>query len=111
MSDISLDSAQLRAHEALNNPDFKKLAQRKNSVSAALTIAMLLVYYGFITLLAYDKDLLGHKISTHTTLGMPIGIGVILLSWLLTGVYVRWANREYDALVAQVRAELQADTR
>ena len=72
-----------------------------------LTILTLLVYYGFIFLVAFKKSVFGIKITTNITLGIPIGIGVIVASWLLTGIYVRWANNRYDTLVQSVRDKVE----
>ena len=57
--------------------EFLALRRRKNRVALLLTLAMFAVYYGFIALMAYGKDFLGTKISGATTVGIPIGIGVI----------------------------------
>ena len=64
---------------------------------------MLLVYYGYIGLIAFDKELLARPLGTGvTTLGIPIGIGVIVFTVLITGFYVRRANSEYDRLTAEI---------
>lgn len=91
----------------LQDPDFLRLVKRRNAVSLGLTLLAAGVYYGFLLLLAYGKPVLARPFSGNITLGIPLGIGVILASWLLTGAYVRWANREYDALVSRVRAKAQ----
>jgi uncharacterized membrane protein (DUF485 family) len=96
--------ADLRA--LLNDPDFVSLCRRRNRISAVLTALTLLVYYGFIFLLAFDRDFFGRKISERITVGIPIGIGVIVVSWILTGIYVAWANSRYDAMVARLKGKL-----
>jgi uncharacterized membrane protein (DUF485 family) len=63
----------------------------------------MLVYNGFIALIAFKRDLFGVPLGGGLTLGIPLGIGVILACSLLTGVYVRWANKRYDAMVAELR--------
>ena len=68
-----------------------------------LTLLMLLVYYGYIGLIAFDKELLARPLGSGvTTLGIPIGIGVIVFTVLITGFYVRRANSEYDRLTAEI---------
>lgn len=84
------------------DPEFQNLARRKNSLSLTLSLLMFGVYFGFIALLAYAPDALRARAGA-ATLGIPIGIGVILFAWILTGIYVRWANGAYDAMVARVR--------
>ena len=95
------------AHQILEDPDFLELSRRKNAISMVLTLLTIVVYYGFICLLAFKKELLGQKISSGVTLGIPIGIGVILLSWIFTGIYVRWANAQYDVLVEKVKTKIE----
>lgn len=65
---------------------------------------MLAVYFGYVALIAFDKALLARPIGRGvTSLGIPVGVGVILLAIVLTGIYVRQANREYDALVRALK--------
>ncbi len=90
----------------LDDPDFRRLARAKNRVSFALTAAMVAVYFGFIFLLAYRRDLFAARLGDSLTVGIPIGIGVILTSWLLTGVYASWANARYDAEVRRLREKV-----
>ena len=92
-----------RAHEILCDPEFADLARRKNALSLALTAAILLVYFGFVALLAFAPEILSARIGA-VTLGIPIGIGVIIFAWILTGIYVRWANNDYDTRVAALKA-------
>ena len=79
-------------------PAQKQLTQTRNRYSWALTILMLIVYYGYIGLIAFDKELLATPIGAGvTTLGIPIGMAVIVFTVIITGIYVRRANREFDA--------------
>ena len=87
----------------LEDPEFKDLAARKNRFSINLTIITLIIYYGFIFLLAFKRDLFASKVVGNVTFGILLGIGVIISCWVLTGVYVRWANDKYDAMVARIQ--------
>lgn len=87
----------------LEDPEFKKLTRQKNRVSLILTIVEMIIFFGFIALLAFYKPFLGTKISGAITVGIPIAVGAIIISWVLTGVYVFWANTKYDAMVRSVR--------
>ena len=87
----------------LEDPEFKDLVHRKNRVSLNLTILTLVLYYGFILLIAFKRDVFASKISGNITFGIVLGIGVILSCWVLTGIYVRWANQSYDAMVARLQ--------
>lgn len=92
--------------QLLDSEEFRRLVARRWLVSGALTAALFLVYYGFILLIALDKELLARRIGEVTTLGIPLGVGVIVVAWLLTVVYVRWANRSYDPVVDRLKREL-----
>jgi uncharacterized membrane protein (DUF485 family) len=82
-----------------SHPKYQELKAKRTSFGWWLTIAMLVVYYGFILLVAFDKPLLASRIGSGVmTLGMPIGLGVIVFTILITAVYVRRANREFDQL-------------
>ena len=72
------------------------LARRRLNVALGLTATMIVVYFGFILLIAFDKPLLATPVVPGLTLGILLGALVIVISWLLTWVYVRWANLTYD---------------
>jgi uncharacterized membrane protein (DUF485 family) len=72
------------------------LAARRWRVAASLTAATLVSYFGFILLIAFDKPLMGRLIAPGLSLGILLGAIVIGLSWGFTGLYVLWANRQYD---------------
>ena len=85
------------------SPKYQTLKRRRNALGWWLTLLMLLVYYGYIGLIAFDKELLARPLGSGvTTLGIPIGIGVIVFTVLITGFYVRRANSEYDRLTAEI---------
>lgn len=90
----------------LESKQFKKLVTDRWKVSIMLTIIMLSVYFGFILLIAFKKELLAYKIGEHLTIGLPIGLGVIILAWVLTGLYVRWANTKYDQEVQSIKSQI-----
>lgn len=95
------------ARRLLESTAFRRLVARRWRVSLALTACLFVIYYGFILLVGLNKPLLATRIGAVTTLGIPIGMGVIVGAWLLTAVYVVWANRRYDADVRALRAELE----
>ena len=92
-------------HDVLESKAFKDLVAKRWSISLILTFLMLFVYFGFILVLAFDKPLLAEKIGEHVTLGIPVGVGVILFAWVLTGIYVRWANTVYDNEVNRISTQ------
>lgn len=79
------------------------LAAARWKVQVALTALMVMLYFGFILLIAYDKPLLARLVAPGLSLGILLGALVILLSWVLTWVYVRWANTHYDAALDRLR--------
>jgi uncharacterized membrane protein (DUF485 family) len=91
------------AQDPLHSREFLGLAARKDLISWILTVIAMAVYFGFLFLVAFRKDLVGAKLTGTMTWGIPLGIGVIVVSWLLTGIYVVWANRTYDVMVAELR--------
>lgn len=79
------------------------LAKARARVVGWLTAAMLVLYFGFILLIAFQKPLLGRLVMPGLSLGILLGALVIVLSWMLTFVYVRWANRHYDGALDKLR--------
>lgn len=75
----------------------RAVAAARWKVAIALTGAMIVLYFGFVMLIAFDKPLLGRLLAPGLSLGIVLGAGVIVCSWLLTWIYVRWANTRYDA--------------
>ena len=85
------------------HPSYQQLKARRTRFGWWLTAAMMVVYYGFILLVAFDKPLLASRLGEGvTTLGMPIGLGVIVFTIVITGIYVRRANSEFDRLSEEV---------
>lgn len=79
------------------------LARRRWVIAATLTALMVIVYFGFIGLVAYRPQLLATELKPGLTLGILLGALVIIAAWLLTLVYVRWANSVYDPALRQLR--------
>lgn len=88
--------------DARNLP-LEALAASRWRVALALTVAMMLVYFGFILLVAFNKPLLGVQLINGLSLGMLLGALVIVVAWVLMWVYVRWANTHYDAAILGMR--------
>lgn len=93
--------ARIRAH-----PEYQTLRRRRNRLGWTLTIVMLLVYYGFIALIAFDKAFLAQPVGAGvTTVGIPMGLGVIVFTVLIVGYYVYRANSEFDSVTARILKE------
>jgi uncharacterized membrane protein (DUF485 family) len=87
-----------------HHPKFLELERKRSRFSWGLSAAMLAIYYGYISIVAFAPGVLGQPLSTGsaTTVGMPIGVGVILAAVLLTGIYVWRANGEFDRLTREI---------
>ncbi|HPI60714.1 DUF485 domain-containing protein [Zoogloea sp.] len=88
------------------NPKYQELVSKRNSYGWIMTALMMIVYYGYILLVAFNKDFLAQKTGAGVmSVGIPIGVGVILFTIIITGIYIRRANTEFDDLKAQVIKE------
>ncbi|MDR6412800.1 uncharacterized membrane protein (DUF485 family) [Paraburkholderia terricola] len=92
--------------EVRGTPLFAALVRRRRKFVAWLTAATLIPYYTFILVAAFAPDALATKFpgSAVMNVGWPVGAALIVGTWLLTGVYVRRANGEFDALTAEILA-------
>lgn len=81
----------------------RSLARARWRIAILLTCAMTALYFGFILLIAYNRELLALRLAPGLTLGILLGVLVIVGAWLLTWVYVRWANLHYDAALDRLR--------
>ena len=90
-----------------NNPKYQRLVSSRSRFAWTLSIIMLVVYYAFIMVIAFNPALLGAKLGAGViTIGIPIGIAIIVIAFALAGIYVNKANGEYDQLTQEIRDEL-----
>ena len=88
------------------NPKYHELRRKRNAFGWTLTLLMLVVYFCYIALIAFNKPFLAQPIGNGvTTLGIPIGLAVIVFTIVITGIYVRRANGEYDRLTTEILEE------
>ena len=86
-----------------SHPQYIELRAKRTSFGWWLTLAMMVVYYGFILLVAFNKPFLSQRLGEGVmTIGIPIGFGVILFTILITAYYVKRANSEFDDLTAAI---------
>lgn len=89
------------------DPNYQLLKSRRSRFGWILTLAMLVVYYGFILLIAFKKDVLAARMGDGVmTWGIPIGFGVILFTIIVTAIYVRRANSEFDDLSEKIKQQV-----
>jgi uncharacterized membrane protein (DUF485 family) len=89
------------------NPKFFAFVSMRNNYSYVLSALMLIAYFGYILLIAFDKKLLATKIATGATMsiGIPMGLGVLVFTIIITAIYVRRANSEFDAIKDEIVKE------
>ena len=85
--------------------ELRSLDAARWRVAAGLTAVMVVVYFGFLLLVAYGRRVLAIQPVPGLSLGIVLGALVIVASWALTWIYVRWANRHYDPRVAALGRE------
>ncbi|MDD5401203.1 MAG: DUF485 domain-containing protein [Sulfurimonas sp.] len=92
-----------------SNPDYQKLISTRNSFAVKLSIMMLTVYFLFILLIAFNPSFLGTPLSNGsvTTIGIPVGMGIIIFAIVLTGIYTKRANGEFDDLSNSVKNSIK----
>ncbi len=91
-----------------NNPNYQVLRAKRTRFGWWLTLAMMIAYYGFILLVAFNKSFLSQKLGAGVmTVGIPLGFGVIVFTIVLTAYYVNRANREFDALSDAIAKEVR----
>ena len=99
--------SELSASRIQSNPKYHELVKQRDVLAWTLTILVLVIYYGFILLVAFAGDFLTQPISSTSVIpiGVPVGVGVILASILLTAIYVYRANQTFDPLIREIIQE------
>ena len=95
--------------EIKNNPNYQKLVSTRSKFAWTLTIIILVVYYAFILFIAFSPETLGDRISPDAmmTVGIPVGVAIIVFAFALTGIYVKRANSEFDGLLNNLKSDLE----
>ena len=102
---VSLWASDAQTARIKANPAFNELERKRGTFGWSLTVLMLVIYYGFVFLVAFFPQQIGVRVAGSVTWGLLLGIGVILSAIILTGLYVWRANSEFDRLQAQVVRE------
>lgn len=92
--------------DLLNSERFKALIRKRWTFSFIMLVILFVIYYGYVFLIAMDKEFVSQKVGEHATLGIYLSIGVIISAWLLTVIYVIWANKVYDKEVEELKKML-----
>ena len=90
-----------------SNPKFLQMVKIRNNYSIIMSIMMMVVYFGYILLIAFNKQFLAIKVSEGSvmSIGIPMGLGVLVFTIIITAIYVRRANTEFDAMKDEVVKE------
>ncbi|WP_319379582.1 DUF485 domain-containing protein [Thiomicrorhabdus sp.] len=99
---------QAKIEKIKNLPEYRQLVKERTGLAWKLSIAMLVVYYGYILLLAFDPEFFTTIISgEYMSIGFPVGVGIIIFAFLLTGYYVKKANSDFDELTSKIKKEVE----
>lgn len=93
---------------ATQDERLRALAATRWHIALSLTAVMIALYFGFIALIAYDRPVLAVLVAPGLTVGILLGALVIIVSWLLTFAYVRWANTKYDPALRELNGSSTA---
>ena len=95
-------------HKVKSNPKYHELVSKRASFGWIMAILMLVIYYGFILIIAYAPKFLAQPIGAGWTMtvGIPIGVGVIVSAFVLTGIFIKRANTEFDTLNDQIKEKV-----
>jgi uncharacterized membrane protein (DUF485 family) len=95
-------------HAIKSNPKYHELVSKRSKFAWLLAILMLVIYYTFILIIAFSGQILSRPLwdGAVATVGIPVGIGVILSAFLLTGIYIHRANAVFDKLTREIKEEV-----
>jgi uncharacterized membrane protein (DUF485 family) len=94
-----------------NDPDYQELVSKRTGFAWMLSIVMLVLYYAYILVIAFNKDLFHTPVTEGElmTMGVPVGVALIVISFILTGVYVKRANSEFDELTNRIKRKVEGE--
>lgn len=94
----------LSASRILNNPNYRKLIKQRDTLAWTLSACVLVLYFGFVLMVAFTPEILTAPISDTSVIpvGMLVGVGVIVASIILTGIYVTQANSKFDPMIEAI---------
>jgi uncharacterized membrane protein (DUF485 family) len=89
------------------NPKFEEMVSRRSHLAVTMSVIVLVIFYGFILVVAFKPSLLATPLwqGAATTVAIPIGVGIIVFFWLLTGYYIHRANKDFDGINAEIVKE------
>ena len=97
----------MNAHEIVNSDRFKKLVRKRWTFSYIMLAVLFVVYFGYLFLISLDKEQMLTLVTPNITLGIALFAAVIIIAWVLTLIYVLWANSSYDKEVEELKKMLK----
>ncbi|HUP88511.1 MAG TPA: DUF485 domain-containing protein [Longimicrobiales bacterium] len=91
----------------MTEQNFETVVHARARLVKILTTLMILLYFGFISLVAFNRQFLARRVTDGLSVGILLGALVIVLSWVTTWIYVRWTNKNYDPHLERIRGESQ----
>lgn len=96
----------MKVHPIISSAEFKAFVKKRWTFSIIMSMVILAAYFGFILIVAFNKELFAVKIAPSLSWGIVCGLGLIILAWVMTGIYVNWANNVYDKDVEMLKGRL-----
>uniref|UniRef100_UPI004048C0F7 DUF485 domain-containing protein n=1 Tax=Aliarcobacter sp. TaxID=2321116 RepID=UPI004048C0F7 len=91
-----------------SNPKYKELVSKRNALGIKLGIFVLVMFYAYILVIAFDKELLSTKIGDGvTTIAFPIALAILVISFITTLIYVKKANTEFEDLTNEIKKDVK----
>ena len=91
-----------------SNPKYQELVSKRNSFSLKLSLFVLVMFYAYIVVIAFDKELLATKIGEGVmTVAFPVGAAIIIISFITTLIYVNRANNEFEDLTNEIKEDVK----
>ena len=92
--------------ETINSKKFKKIVALRWGISITMLIILFVLYYGFVLTIAWNPEFMAKKIGENFNVGIVSGVVVIVSAWLMTVIYVSWANSKYDKVVEELKQDI-----
>lgn len=96
----------MNVKEVVNSQKFKKIVALRWGISVAMLLVLFVLYYGYVLTAAWNPEFMAKKVGENMTFGILAAAVVIVVAWLMTVIYVYWANTKYDKVVEELKQEL-----
>jgi uncharacterized membrane protein (DUF485 family) len=97
--------------ETERSEEFQELKRRHRGIVMPLTVAFLAWYFLYVLMAAYAHDFMSEKIAGNITVGLVFGLLQFVSTFVITAIYVRYANKHLDPVAEDIRAKLEGGVR